>query len=675
MSDITKKIFSIEQTETGKTPSEPSKSDLIRTVSQEPISRIQKPVSDDVPDFVTRESITPRPAPPGLAEEEEDRPPKGAGWLVLGFAVLYVVAAGLYFGFPLLSETASLVALTGLGLLLTLPLILLFLLWRTLRHLGRINYQNVRLSRAADILVTPDQEALKRTDNLANGIRAQISKLNSGLADTVEALQGVQIAVTRESQTLDAAGAVLASRSEDAGRNLTLQRQALESMSATFETRMGTLSSQITDASQALDELCTAAETKLLTAGEAIEKASGAVEQTVEKSAAQISEKITSLEDTSRNIGDVASALTTDLNKASEDLNETAKSFTEGTESFEKIRAQAESQLSDLQSTIGQGYQMLSELRDASELRASTVSSHYEALSAQMKKSEDDTLAAQGQTTRMVESNLAQMRRDFSRMETGLQALQAKLNNLREASESFVPIDKKPTRLNLMPLDTDFPPVEPPRQFVKPDRVENADGPLNLGMDLEIQSEDAPLVNFQPEVITRPGDISPKKKGRGFGRRTDKEEKSGWRWRDMLGTLERPDMTDAPTSPLSAMNEPPIPHRDIDGVALLSALQLTPAAIVDEGTVVDATQARINSGEPGLTALVSEKLPEAVAHLKDNLEADETLKADLRLFTTDFAKMIGNTPPTAPALRAALGSPEGRAYLLCAAAFKPELRA
>jgi len=36
--------------------------------------------------------------------------------------------------------------------------------------------------------------------------------------------------------------------------------------------------------------------------------------------------------------------------------------------------------------------------------------------------------------------------------------------------------------------------------------------------------------------------------------------------------------------------------------------------------------------------------------------------------------MIGNTPPTAPALRAALGSPEGRAYLLCAAAFKPELR-
>ena len=90
--------------------------------------------------------------------------------------------------------------------------------------------------------------------------------------------------------------------------------------------------------------------------------------------------------------------------------------------------------------------------------------------------------------------------------------------------------------------------------------------------------------------------------------------------------------------------------------------------------MVDATQARVNKGEPGLTSAVTEKIPEAVTHLRDSLSRDPNLKADLLSFTSSFSNMLSNTPPTAPALRAALGSPEGRAYLLCAAALKPELR-
>ena len=82
----------------------------------------------------------------------------------------------------------------------------------------------------------------------------------------------------------------------------------------------------------------------------------------------------------------------------------------------------------------------------------------------------------------------------------------------------------------------------------------------------------------------------------------------------------------------------------------------------------------MSKGESGLTSVVMEKLPEAVTHLKESLHRDANLKAELLGFTSEFAAKLSQTPPTAAALRAALGSLDGRAYLLCAAALRPELR-
>jgi len=106
----------------------------------------------------------------------------------------------------------------------------------------------------------------------------------------------------------------------------------------------------------------------------------------------------------------------------------------------------------------------------------------------------------------------------------------------------------------------------------------------------------------------------------------------------------------------------------IDGVSILTMLQLSPSAIVDEGTVIDATQARIHSGEAGLVRLVGEKLPEAISHLRDKMSGNPQLAGNLKRYCDDFSNILGNTPPTAPALRTALGSPDGRAYLLAVTA-------
>ena len=673
MSDITKKIFSIEPAD----ELVDAESQIIRPLTDGKLGiNSDKKTLEPVPEFVTRSAVQPLASPPSPLDEDIEIP-KAGGWLIFGLGLIYLIGAGLFFGSKLISENAELMTYSGFILIVTLPLFLLFLLWRTLRHLSWVSYQNARLSKAADLLVSPDTEALTRTENLAVGIRAQISEVNKDLSNTANLLKDVQLSVTRESQALNVAGVTLTKRSDEVGQNLTLQRQALDSMTDTFDTRMSTLSTQIADTSQTLDGVCTNAETKLLNATEALNKASETVDGTVTTGSTQIDGAITSLGEMSRKLDDTVRALSEDLASSAQTLRNADGDYEQNKDELQRLNSQTETQINELNATLKQGHSILAELKSASESRTKDLQSYYYDLSTQLKQSENETLSLQGKTSRMVESNLEQMRQEFSRMESDLKDLRAKLSDLRHSSSDLTSNETYASRLNLKPLDSDFPPVEPPRfaeqpprLFAKAETLAPKEEPLNLGIDLEIESNNEPLVDYGPDVIRRPFEINEKKQSKGFGRRTNKEEKSGWRWRDMLGTLERPD-TDMP----AFHGQSETPSREINAVALLSDLKLSPAAIVDEGTVIDATQARINGGEAKLTSIVVQRLPEAVAHLKDTLNDDMDLKSDLRDFTVNFSNMIGNTPPTAPALRAALGSPEGRAYLLCAAAFKPKLRA
>jgi len=552
-----------------------------------------------------------------------------------------------------------------------------------MRHLNKANRYNARFTKAADILVSPETEALTRTKTLSAGIQTEITKVNQSLASTMEALKDVQISVTRETQSLDAAGLQLTNRSDDVGRNLTLQRQALESISGTFDTRMGTLSTQISETSDTLEAICTTAEEKLLKAGEAMQLASGKMDQTIAESSNRISEKITEIGEVSRKLDETSTALTSDLQNSAQTLTDTDQGLMDRSLALQELNTNTQTKIIDLQNTIDQGNQMLANIKEAAASRDSFIQSYYQDLSAGLKQSENETLAAQGKTARMVESNLAQMRRDFSNMEADLRTLQTRLEDLKtETSPASIASNLQQTRLKLEPLDSDFPPVEPPRHTPSLRPSAKLDQPMNLGADMEIKSPDADIVGFEPNVVTRPGNATPISnstgtKSTGFGRRAEKQDKSGWRWRDMLGTLDRPDSNLNPAAAVigaagsSAAAVSGLGKADkIDAVEILTMLQLSPSAIVDEGTVIDATQARINNGETGLVAIVANKLPEAIAHLKDKMSDNPQLSGNLRRFSDEFSQVIGNTPPTAPALRAALGSPDGRAYLLAVTALK-----
>ena len=91
-----------------------------------------------------------------------------------------------------------------------------------------------------------------------------------------------------------------------------------------------------------------------------------------------------------------------------------------------------------------------------------------------------------------------------------------------------------------------------------------------------------------------------------------KKSRGGWKWRDMLGGLEKPD-----TPPMASQIDKPI-QRNISNermIASLSALGLSPAAIIDDGCIIEATNTRRSKGSNAMSQTVSKRIGGPIRHL------------------------------------------------------------
>jgi len=147
---------------------------------------------------------------------------------------------------------------------------------------------------------------------------------------------------------------------------------------------------------------------------------------------------------------------------------------------------------------------------------------------------------------------------------------------------------------------------------------------------------------------------------------SQKKGRSGWRWRDMLSGLEKPDAVQ-PTTLQSSSSV----RRDISNermIASLSALGLAPAAIVDDGCIIEATNTRRAKGANAMSQTVSQRIGGPIRHLQRSMEDNAGLKSDARAYTAQFSARIDAIETDREAIRTRLESDAGRAFLLCDAA-------
>ncbi|MEP3892248.1 MAG: hypothetical protein ABJN69_17445 [Hellea sp.] len=372
------------------------------------------------------------------------------------------------------------------------------------------------------------------------------------------------------------------------------------------------------------------------------------------------------------------------------------------------------------------GKETVQALAEATRLTDTAVKQRFAEMEDLVKFSGDKADSISDRAARRVQDSLSQTRKEIARIENDMVALQARLNAPQPAQSLELEIPEQPRpakreRIRLTPLEEDFPPVEPPRfeaepkpmrlrptpeseavfkpapplspaPIAAPQSIPRPDEqaldlleeltlevePLDLTENMTPIDPDAEIKAFSPEDLIapsheplRPAAPPTSEEIVSFGKKKKKDakEKSGWRWRDMLGGLDRPDdivRQDDGFMPLS-----PAQPREVSDqrmLASLAALGLTPAAVVDDGCIIEAANTRKTKGSIAMSQAVARRMGDPVRHLHRAIEENPALKTDARTYTAQFQARMMAIENDREAIRTKFESDAGRAYLLCDAA-------
>lgn len=362
-------------------------------------------------------------------------------------------------------------------------------------------------------------------------------------------------------------------------------------------------------------------------------------------------------------------------------------------------------------------------LAEATRLTDTAVKQRFADMEQMVQFSSDKAESISDQAARRVQDSLGQTRKEIARIENDMVALQTRLNTPQPAPTLPLETPKQPRpakrqRIRLKPLEEDFPPVEAPRILdeapaqpvlraapvtdtvfepyvtpaVEPQAIPRPDEkslelleeltlevePLDLTADMAPIDSHADITKFNPEVQLEPEPETLQQAAPSlsedivsFGKKKTKsaKAKSGWRWRDMLGGLERPDDVSPQSEGLELQAQPPL--RDVSDqrmIASLSALGLAPSAIVDDGCIIEAANTRKAKGASAMSAAVARRMGEAVRHLHLAIGQNSALETDARTYTAEYQARLSVIEHDREAIRRALESDGGRAFLLCDAA-------
>ena len=724
MSDIFKKITSIENDDMT-----PDDGQAVKALKLRPASapNPQGPIDDDpVPEFITRETPS---APPPIEKTGGYAPAAMAvtasaptadisapstnwiKWVGIGAIILWLGAsfAYMYGFFDLGRKWADLtpIQIAGLILAILFPAILLGLLFYTLRQLSRFSRQAHLLSRAANALTQPDDSTVAKTAIMSRAIKTEVDSVDARIDQAIARMSTLESVISEQTQGLSAATAASAQTADDIASRLSTQRLALENIASTFDVRMATLSAALTDHSDKLAESTHMAEQKIQEARISVEGAASKINSASEIVRSNTVEAASTLTQSHEEIENLAEMIRTrsaeldevyrkhaqDLTSMIEQLRDEQQnlghSLEERLTKMRDMSLSAKVSAESLTEASEAGRQTVEALAEATRLTDTAVKQRFSEMEEMVKFSGEKAESISDKATRRVQDSLAQTRKEIARIETDMAALQMRLSQPQPgpALDLETPKQPKPKRRSLLrfkPLEEDFPPVEPPRfepesakdlmLEIEPPELRSAlDATSAILEETDVHLETLELTDnlveaaIVPETLPEnPPDTlrraAPEDAPRPRGRKRDK---SGWHWRDMLGGLERPDETSA-IDQLTATA--PRVVSDSRMIASLAALGLTPAAVVDDGCIIEAANTRKAKDAAAMSHSVARRLGDPVRHLHRAMEGNPALKTDAQNYVAEYQARINVIDTDREAIRASLESDGGRAFLICDAA-------
>ena len=622
------------------------------------------------------------------------------------------------------------IQIAGLILAVLLPAVLLGLLFYTLRQLSKISTQANKLRSAAYALTQPDDTVIAKTAIMSKAVKVEIDSIDARIDQALARMNTLETVLKDQTDGLNQATTSSAQTADEIASRLSTQRIALETIAGTFDNRMAMLTSTLDEQSGKLEASTQLAEHKIQEARVSIDGAAekiNAASDVVKGNTVEAASTLTKSHEEIENLAEMIRArsaeldevyrkhaqdLTTMIGQLRDEQQDMSISLEERLTHMRDMSLSAKVSAESLTEASNAGKQTVQALAEATRLTNTAVKQRFAEMESMVKFSGEKADSISDRAARRVQDSLAQTRKEIARIENDMVALQSRLNAPQPAES--LPLDapeqpkpKKRPRIKLKPLEEDFPPVEPPHIAdesekaaplslrptpeteavfepipTDPEAVPRPDDsalelldeltldvePLDLTADIAPIDPDAEIKAFTPETLIpqnedtlRPAAPPLDSEVVGFGKRKNKG-KSGWRWRDMLGGLDRPD---AP-QPLKAQ-----PQREISNqrmMASLTALGLTPGAIIDDGCIIEAANTRKTRGGIAMSQAVARRMGDPVRHLNRAMEENPALKTDARAYVAQFKARMDAIENNREAIRTRLESDAGRAFLLCDAA-------
>ncbi len=718
MSDITKKIFSIDTDPVDDVPGTPEPEIVIRRLdaeggkpAREPlITRIELP--DDAPVRPTADTRAQPVAQPTVFRPTAapDAPPSRLLPIAVVIGLLGTAAlatlAWLYIG-DVGAQNIAPMGFAAIVLAVLLPLIAFALLVFALRELAGVREEAARTRAAADRLTHAHTTVPEEITTLAQAIRAELTGVEAHLERSRAQVDGFTALLSEQGEAMDGTTKVMAERSETVSRALSLHRQAFESLATTFESQMDAMSAAVDAQRGKLDDTTRSAEADIGRANASLGTAASALSDTAQTVSTTSAAAETTLRDAEARLAGMADRITRSAaeldavyERRAEHLTNLAARLSGERDTTESALFSQTEQLGAVDAQLEITEKRLTALVDHAQSIQATLDERLNAIDATLDNADTRSREFTAGLSDRITDSVATARRDLSLMEAELRALQSRIDTTAEATLDFEAEQaqrerdaRESRRIHLQPLETDFPPVEPtpPVYQREPARLPLNDEPIPLPTEPDAAPETEPLNLTDSLVIPEPDPVPPPardvvrrpaedlgRRKKGFGK-AKAEAKPGWRWRDMLGGID----ADTDSASVDSVVRPPagVPLSDVpvvppapqlpdgsDVVARLCEVQLAPSAVVDEGTIMEASRARLQGGERAQSDVVTARLRDPVSHLRGVLAADLEFKLRAESFSRSFSGSLAGQDESE--LRAQLGTASGRAFLLCQSALK-----
>lgn len=714
MSDITKKIHSIEPELSNEQPSE-------GRIKLKPLA--ESPLEADVPNFVKRRSdMNPTLYMPSKT---------GQGfiwtgvvlsllWICLGLALLFTRGINVI-------QTWGTFEYLLVGVVIVMPATLILFLAMTLKKLSQTNTDALRLSDISAQLLKADETAAASATSLASAIRSSLNALDSDVARINTNLAHLKTDSTTHVEQLNEATTYALNASETVAQNFSSQKETFGAAHHALEDTLSRLTAEFDGKKDALISITEQAQTVTEKSAETLDQKLGAMTQIVKDISTKDTETSQKLSDFDHSALKAVQAFE-DKIKQLDDITQKLNSENATFDMLVSSRAKELAQIADLNKMTddtfteylerGKGLSM--DLRTVTSSADQTITEHLAAFRSEIangKKLSQQTLEALEATAT---ESLEQYKAKTMALEEKIQKLQTSITDVdARVQQSAVTrelnldipsqrpkINQSNTPLTLKPLDVDVAPleIEPIKAEFKtpvldsPHPLEGPNKSVNITPDVittDIAKNKKSLFGSSPKVseplelqeedLVMPSPTNPEAEDPYalhildeeqdllkplaettdslFGRKKDApKSKPQWSWRDMLGGFDSRDDEVTESNMSIAESEKPLnPKRPFEN--MIDVMGIDPKRAVSEKLVSDISTAFVTD-EALIKVIAVNGLTELSKYIKAHEQYGATYQSSAAYYEAQYKKTINPEIMNKDSINSHLSSNAGRHFII-----------